>query len=765
MARGDFVDAGKSKLANRDAYSGFWWRYANTSQEAINTNSDIIEIYPYIWKSNSITDAYTNNLYNSYIQVSFGSTTYNQTLKTKYNFGNVSLNTNYGLTSAFNSSNPFGYSAPSSITYITTTTKDGKTLYGARFTVQHNADGTSPSVTMKWHLEASATHGNAEKTITVTLDTIPRTSKPTCSNTTLGVSTRIKTNRVSNSFTHTLNIKIGDTTVEGPFNNIGEYKDWTPAISTYLPYIPLSSETATIECITFNGSTKIGTESTSCILTVPNNSDTKPTATVSITKGDSVVPSNWGVYVKGKSKLLVTIEGTAQTGTIPDTYSSTANGGSKSGKLTYSNNVYRATYTTSELTGSGTVTANVKDGRGFTSDNATVNYIVENYTNPQITTNTVARCDENGVLKDDGTYVKWSFQGSISNVNNKNDKSFLLKYAEKGTDNWTTIYTYNSNYTLPNDATTIDVKYPSSGSGTINNTKEYIFRFEATDTFTTTPKEVEIGTGADLMNFNASGTSMAIGGVSQRSSNEEYLDVYTNAKFYGTIEGDVSGNASTATTATTASKLGSSNVGSSDRPIYLSSGTATQCNTPASGNWFRGVPYVYSGGVMEVGRYIDFHPTNSSTLDYSKRIDAGTGTTARTLTLPDKTGTLACTSDLPQYTSGSVTATKSSGNGNITSFTYKKYGKVVTLHIVFNTTGGSTSAGSNIWSGTISGVDLPYERTTGAGYYGKEVFIGGLYGTSEGTNSGRLDIRAAAVSVAQTGSTEYHYFTMTYIIP
>ena len=44
-------------------------------------------------------------------------------------------------------------------------------------------------------------------------------------------------------------------------------------------------------------------------------------------------------------------------------------------------------------------------------------------------------------------------------------------------------------------------------------------------------------------------------------------------KLSGTASIDTTGNA---TTATTASKLGSSNVGASDRPIYLSSGTATQ---------------------------------------------------------------------------------------------------------------------------------------------------------------------------------------------
>lgn len=113
----------------------------------------------------------------------------------------------------------------------------------------------------------------------------------------------------------------------------------------------------------------------------------------------------------------------------------------------------------------------------------------------------------------------------------------------------------------------------------------------------------------------------------------------------------LNGNAETATTAT---KLGSSTIGDGSTPIYLSSGTATSCDYPVSGNWFRGVVSVTSAGVSEMGRYIDFHPTGNSTLDYSKRLDAGTGTTKRILTLPDKTGTLACTSDIPTITIGTA---------------------------------------------------------------------------------------------------------------
>ena len=139
------------------------------------------------------------------------------------------------------------------------------------------------------------------------------------------------------------------------------------------------------------------------------------------------------------------------------------------------------------------------------------------------------------------------------------------------------------------------------------------------------------------------------------------------------------------------SKLGTATIGSATLPVYLNSGTITQCTassifsnlsnsgnnisitiagqnrtlTPAyatsagtasnsnalggyslgtsntSGTWGK-VPLVKSDGVIEIGRYIDMHYTNTSTKDYGTRIqissDAG-----NVLTLPTSSGTLCLT--------------------------------------------------------------------------------------------------------------------------
>ena len=66
---------------------------------------------------------------------------------------------------------------------------------------------------------------------------------------------------------------------------------------------------------------------------------------------------------------------------------------------------------------------------------------------------------------------------------------------------------------------------------------------------------------------------------------------------------------------------------------------------PLSGNWFKGFAKVNTDGVMEVGKYIDFHNTNNSTDDYNTRI-ACNNTGTNTLTLPTASGTIALTSDI-----------------------------------------------------------------------------------------------------------------------
>lgn len=70
--------------------------------------------------------------------------------------------------------------------------------------------------------------------------------------------------------------------------------------------------------------------------------------------------------------------------------------------------------------------------------------------------------------------------------------------------------------------------------------------------------------------------------------------------------------------------LGTEGLGTTINPIYIdkSDGLIKACQYPSSGSWFKGIPYIGPDGVMEIGKYIDFHSTDNTTSDYDVRITA-----------------------------------------------------------------------------------------------------------------------------------------------
>lgn len=95
---------------------------------------------------------------------------------------------------------------------------------------------------------------------------------------------------------------------------------------------------------------------------------------------------------------------------------------------------------------------------------------------------------------------------------------------------------------------------------------------------------------------------------------------------YATKAGSAStaDSATSAGTATTASKLTTSTAGGTTTPVYFSGGVPKACTMIKSGAWYGGLTYVGGDGVMEVGKYIDFHVNKTGTSDYDVRIDAAT---------------------------------------------------------------------------------------------------------------------------------------------
>ena len=106
-------------------------------------------------------------------------------------------------------------------------------------------------------------------------------------------------------------------------------------------------------------------------------------------------------------------------------------------------------------------------------------------------------------------------------------------------------------------------------------------------------------------------------------------------------------------------------------------GTATNADkldgfhANTSQNPFGKIPIVASDGVMEVGRYLDFHYNSSDTSDYRTRLQINHSSGSYTAILPAKSGTLAMTSDIPTVTNyywANVRVSSSSSTGTSPTF-------------------------------------------------------------------------------------------------
>lgn len=106
-------------------------------------------------------------------------------------------------------------------------------------------------------------------------------------------------------------------------------------------------------------------------------------------------------------------------------------------------------------------------------------------------------------------------------------------------------------------------------------------------------------------------------------------------------------------------------------------GTATNADkldgfhASTSQNPFGKIPTIGSDGVMEVGRYLDFHYNSSDTSDYRTRLQINHSSGSYTAILPAKSGTLAMTSDIPTVTNyywANVRVSSSSSTGTSPTF-------------------------------------------------------------------------------------------------
>lgn len=376
-------------------------------------------------------------------------------------------------------------------------------------TIEHESDGTRAfSISFSYDLRATLSgdyYGSITGGDSWSLDTIPRTSSISLSSSSIdfGNNITISINRASDSFVHNIYYAV---------NGAGETAiayGATTSCTWQVPYdlmnkIPnATSMNITITVNTYNSDdVYIGTTTATFTATVP----TRVVPSISaITCTDPYgYVSKFGGYVQSKSKVKIT----ASTAGV---YSSTI----KSYKITANGQNYTSNGCTTDVlatAGTNTITVTVTDSRGRTATKTTTISVLA-YSSPIIAILTAYRCTSDGTADEEGAYMKVTFNASVTALNNKNTKSFTLKYKKQSVTSYTTHTTYTNAY-IWNSSVIIAADINSA----------YDIQLNAVDYYGTTTMIVQVSTAFTLMDFRKTGRGVAIGKVSEKDAFECNMD-------------------------------------------------------------------------------------------------------------------------------------------------------------------------------------------------------------------------------------------------
>lgn len=366
-------------------------------------------------------------------------------------------------------------------------------------TVEHDSDG-SKSININAtggipSLSFSSTNCSA----TVTLDKIPRATTPTFGATTQTIGSNMVINlpAANASFYHTITYSWGsDSGTIG--TNLRNSVNWTIPM-TFNEGVPNGTQGTlfiTVETFTLGG-VSLGKVTRSTVCNVPESIVPIINAiTLSDTGGN--VPSDWGVYVRGKSTLHVNV---------------TASGRYYARIVGYSIRALGATITSNDadvgiIQDSGTVSVEVTvtDSRGRTTTQST-SINVEDYSNPEIEVFSVERANSFGTVVDNGAYAKILLSASGSAVSNKNTVEAKIYHMRSDLKEWTL-------------ARTIPVAYSIDQTIMIPNmvtSRSYAIQVAISDTFGSTITEAILKAEGAVMGWMPGGVGVSFGKTAEES--------------------------------------------------------------------------------------------------------------------------------------------------------------------------------------------------------------------------------------------------------
>ncbi len=294
-------------------------------------------------------------------------------------------------------------------------TRDNVTVTLATWTgdVTHSADGTlnlsvSGSFTMSG---TSLTGGSVSGSFKCS--TIPRKSTLSLSPSTVSPNETVTAliTSYSSKFSHKVNFKIGTKSKTISVDSSMSSVSFTVPVSWANELTKSASGTITVTLTTYNGSVSIGSRSYNLSFKIPQTEEYLPDFSLSVSRVDNSVPSDWGVYLKNVSEVMLSVEDVSCKYGASYSSCTLAADDLKVGALS-------GTFSLSK-SGDITVKATVKDSRGFkVTKTQTINVL--DYSPPSISIKSVKRCNENGEINTYGTSLIVEYTAKFSSVNSKN---------------------------------------------------------------------------------------------------------------------------------------------------------------------------------------------------------------------------------------------------------------------------------------------------------------------------------------------------------
>lgn len=355
--------------------------------------------------------------------------------------------------------------------------------------------------------------GNDVGPQTITLTTHPRISSISVSNGYFGQPISISISRYNSSFTHTVVVSCAGDTRNIMIKGSSVSFTWTPPLNDYGPRITNAmSAVATIHCHTYNGDTLVGTSTTTCTLTF-RAADVAPSVSIATADPQGYL-ATYGRYVKGKSKIKVTLTNTLRYGATLSLTQITANGAT-----------YNSSPATTDVIASASntsVTARITDSRGQTAT-ASATIAIYDYATPQINSFSVHRCNSDGTLNNSGAYMRVDYKVTVTSLGNNhpNSKTLTLKYKKVSASSYTSQAITLSAYTQTGEVHNITADVNSS----------YNVQLVLSDDFASTTSTLTLPTASTRMNWKSGENGgIAFGKVSEYDKTFEISDDW-NVKF------------------------------------------------------------------------------------------------------------------------------------------------------------------------------------------------------------------------------------------